>query len=110
DDAVPIRRETAKIVNAYVQQSLRDGPRHNPFRERPLDHLRKDGHDVDRQPRGFTPRTPLPAHSRSLVRSFAASNPSGGSTTIAFAAGSTFTQILSTIGMSTSPRVLSTTR
>src|SRR2546430_17507305 len=42
-----IRRELAQIMHARIDDAAGDGPRDDPFRERRLHHLRKDGDDVD---------------------------------------------------------------
>ena len=61
------------------------------FRERRLDHLREDRDDVDLH---RAPRLPCPCALAAAARDrFSSSNPSGGSTTIRRAAGSTPTQI-----------------
>src|SRR5205814_154373 len=86
---VPIRREAAQVVDANVQQSLRDCPRHDPLLQRPLDHAREDRHDVE-------------LHN--------SNSPFGGSITMILPAGSMLVQMLSTIGTCTSPPSRATTR
>ena len=94
-----------------------DRPSQDAGRQRLLDHRRKDRDDVnshhatvrlkpDTTVPHTVPRRPyVPVVSGFSRTAFTSSNPSGGSITIRFAAGSIAVQIAATSGISTSPSV-----
>ena len=87
---VPVGREVPQVADLHVQRAALDRPAEHARRQRLLDHRRKNRDDVE-------------------GHAFTSSNPSGGSITIRFAAGSIVVQIAATSGISTSPPAAATT-